>query len=164
MYVRENKFTWYGRRPGWLAVDSRDACRLFHALARETAGTRRCQMFRLAAMVSAPADWRPCRLKSIHQGQCPWEPLQYHQFVFARHSTRRGLPNPGFPPSAFSVSTYSKASPSPSIRLPHHPFPYSNNLTCLQFVVGLVIAKFRYAHARCLPGCKSSAGFRKVVP
>ena len=115
-------------------------------------------------MVSASAGRRPCSLSGTRPRQRPREPLQYHQFVFARHSTRRGLPNPGFPPSAFSVSTYSKASPSPSIRLPHHPFPYSNNLTCLQFVVGLVIAKFRYAHASCLPGSKSSTGFRKVVP
>ena len=68
------------------------------------------------------------RVKSIHQGQCPWEPIKYLQFVFARHSTRRGLPNPGFPPSSFSFSMYSKASPSPSTAFPIIPSPTPTTL------------------------------------
>ena len=50
---------------------------------------------------------------STRPRQRPREPLQYPQFVFARHSTRRGLPNQGFHPSSLVLVRTAKP------RLPH---------------------------------------------
>ena len=78
-------------------------------------------------MVSASAGRRPCSLKAFIKDTARGSPSNTtSSYLFVALTVEVAYPR--FPPSAFSFSTYSKASPSPSIAFPILPSPTPTTL------------------------------------